>query len=242
MTAPVLVLPFFLYSANQLIYADIHNLLPWIHYDYRGNVYDEVNHEKDSLHNFTMLGGGYLGADFIDNGMAYPGDPVLDPRKMYEHTFPVEGLGIWSQYFLPVSDFTFNDPSCINKPYLSFSDKRGDPDMRLIGGIHNHAPWAVRSWPYKDIAPSIAPKVGQSLTDWFGAQRVRASKYVKNFKLQPWLQDKVDKTNPRQPGDPPCLSIHIRWSDKGNGRGKIPIERFLPYVETFVKEGGNQFS
>ena len=55
---------------------------------------------------------------------------------------------------------------------------------------------------------------------------------------KPYIQDKVDKTNPRQPGDPPCLSIHIRWSDKGNGRGKIPIERFLPYVETFVREGG----
>ena len=41
-----------------------------------------------------------------------------------------------------------------------------------------------------------------------------------------------------QPGDPPCLSVHIRWSDKGNGRGKIPVENFLPYVEAFVNEGG----
>ena len=132
---------FFLYSVNQLIYADMHNLLPWIHFDYRGNVYDEVNHTKISLHNFTMLGGGYPAADVIDKDMTYPGAPVLDQRKMHKHTFPVEGLGIWSQYFLPVSDFTFNDPSCINKPYLSFSDEKGDPDMRLILGIHNHAPW-----------------------------------------------------------------------------------------------------
>jgi len=223
---------FFLYVVNQLIHADKYNLLPWIHFDYYGQVYDPDVHSI-SINSFMMLDGGVVSDDFIDGNRPYPAVPMLDSNKMIEKTFIVKGSGIWDQYFLPLNNFTFNDPSCKSKPYLFLSGSQ------LLPGIHYNAPWAVRAWQYGNMAQSNFQKRGQKLHDYMGDMRIRAAGYVqKHFKLQPWLQEKVDATNPMNPGDPPCLAIHIRWSDKAAGRKKVPLEAFLPYAEAYVKQGG----
>lgn len=227
---------FFLYVVNQLIYADMHNLLPWVHFDYYGPVYDPVEHSI-SENSLLMLNGGYISDAKIEGNRHpnpnYPGAPILDSSRMYEDTFFIQGSGIWNQYFLPLNDFSFNDTSCTSKPYLVLSLGQ------LLPGIHYNAPWAVRAWQYGGMANSIRRPIHQTDHDYMGAMRVRAAIYVKkHFKLQPWLQERVDQTNPKKPEDPPCLAIHVRWSDKASGRTKVALEDILPYAKVYVEEGG----
>lgn len=225
---------FFLYTVNQLIYAEMYNLIPWVHYDQMGKIYDEREHPS-TMNRFEMIDGGEISMVNSDKeGHPYPSAPILNPNKMSKSQFFQRGSGIWNHYFQPVSAFSFDDKSCQSKPYLVM-----DKD-KLIPGVHYNAPWAVRAWDYTRLPTNNLPKDGQSTHDWMGAMRVRGTHYLKKyFKLQPWLQEQVDATNPIKPGvDAPCLAVHIRWSDKSHGRIKIPVERFLPYVQTFVKEGG----
>jgi len=227
---------FFLYTINQLIYADMYNLVPWIHYDLYGEVFDPVKHPF-SMTSFKMMDGGIISND--PNNF-YPIAPILNSSSMHENTFIIKGSGIWNKYFHAINKFHLYDPSCTSKLYFLLDYRQ------LMPGIHYYAPWAVRAWQYshgdkhwQHMDPRNGPAKGQSLHNWFGAMRVRAASVVKkNFKIQPWLQARVDEANPVKPGDPPCLAVDIRWFDQGNGRTRILLDDFLPYVKTYVEEGG----
>jgi len=92
----------------------------------------------------------------------------------------------------------------------------------------------------KKTNPKFGPSKGQSLHNWYGEMRVRAAAMVKkHYKLQPWLQEKVDKANPITPNDSPCLALQIRRkSNEGKNLEAMMIHDFTPYVQTYVEEGG----
>merc|ERR1712176_139151 len=160
---------------------------------------------------------------------------------MNENTFLIKGSGIWNQYFRPVVNF-HPDPSCFSKPYLQLSHAQIKP------GIKHGAPWAVRAYqyshgskPWQKTNPKFVPREGQSLHNWYGEMRVRAALIVKkHYKLQPWLQQKVDQINPIRKGiNKPCLALHIRRNSNERSLKTMMIHDFTPYVQTFVEEGGD---
>ena len=62
--------------------------------------------------------------------------------------------------------------------------------------------------------------------------RLRASRIVdKYFDLQPEISALVERANPASSAR--CLALHIRGTDQGNGRRKVPLKRFRDYVKIF---------
>lgn len=63
--------------------------------------------------------------------------------------------------------------------------------------------------------------------------RESGSALVKNhIRLLPYLHTLAETANPFTE----CLALHIRHSDKANRRRKIPVQRFLPYVQAYMEE------
>ena len=82
------------------------------------------------------------------------------------------------------------------------------------------------------MPPSIR-KDNLSYEDWFTPMRERGSALVKNhIRFLPYLHRLAETANPFTE----CLALHIRHSDKANRRRKIPVQRFLPYVQAYMEE------
>lgn len=106
-------------------------------------------------------------------------------------------------------------------------------------GLHKCSPFGVRSWPFRGLPPDVQPH--GPLQEWFYPMRYRASQIVQQyFHLQPDIRQLVDRVNPvmttsssLSSSSSPCLAVHIRVTDKGNGRRKVPLESFRDYINVF---------
>eukprot|EP00934_Nitzschia_sp_Nitz4_P006970 Nitzschia sp. Nitz4//scaffold169_size48518//31504//32691//NITZ4_007076-RA/size48518-processed-gene-0.95-mRNA-1//-1//CDS//3329538400//6960//frame0 len=235
---------FFIYVVNQLIYADKYNLLPWIHLNnVSKHVYDVAVHGSvDSIPPFHMMGG--MTIDFVNDfedrvgSGVYAGPPkrLLENQPLKPRLYKVDGTGVWSSYFEPVSIF---DPSdgipldCQDKPLLRMHYYHLNPSM-----LH-HCPWSVKSWPYASIGRSLAPQ--SDLRQWYKPMRMQGNAIVQKYiRFQPHIHEKVNKLLQPTGAESKCLALHIRHSDKGGtNRKKIPLSDFLPYAQAYVNGGGN---
>ncbi|KAG7353738.1 hypothetical protein IV203_003093 [Nitzschia inconspicua] len=216
---------FFLFVVNQLIYADMYNLLPWVHLNNVSKyVYDDKVHGTGQTAEFEILCGKTASwASFTDpitnNQHQFPGMPQgtnLSSCRIY-----VEGNGVWNSYFEPV--FSPTDPSCASLPLIRMTYSQ------IIPSLHVFAPWSVRSWRYGGLPPSLR-QLDKSYQEWFAPMRRRAHSIVKKyFRFLPYLHERAVEYNPHSQ----CLALHIRHSDKANRRKRIPVPRFLPYVEAY---------
>jgi len=237
---------FFQYMINQLIYAKIHKLIPWIHLDnFTQWVYDEDVHGVGSV-SFDLLGGWQVpweAGPFNQSG-AWPGEPYLRrksnstksiKRGLHPQRWNFEGRGVWNDYFEPVSDFNPYDPSCQKLGLVQLDN------YQLSPGIQFYAPFAVRSWEYAFLPAYLRSNYTENgtLHNWFGPMRERAHHIVNQFyKFKPHL---VDASFKILPNNTQCLGLHIRHSDKaGIARRKLPVEEFLPFIEAYLKNGGDK--
>jgi hypothetical protein len=244
---------FFQYMVNQLIYADMHNLMPWIHLNNITQwVYDEDIHGIGSL-SFLLMDGWKVpwveGPGGSNLTGAWPGVPFLKPIKSWEasdgsivfegglkpHRWHFQGQGVWNDYFEPVSNFNPNDPSCQKLGLIQLDYYHLNP------GIQFYAPFAVRSWEYHFLPSYLQSNFtqGNTLHNWYGDMRERAHNIVnKYFKFKPNL---VHSSYQILPNGTQCLGLHIRHSDKsGLARRKLPVQDFLPYMEEYIKRGGGK--
>jgi hypothetical protein len=221
---------FFQFVIGQLIYADQHHLLPFVHFDnFSHLVYDPQVHDmKGYGAEFTALGGAKV-PSVRDPRMyhaIYPGPPEYsqNPNKEYV-TVHLNGTGVWNHYFHPVSDFCPGDLSCAQKPLLKMERAHVSP------GLHIYAPWSPKIWRYGPMPDHIGqPHI--PLTEWVLPYRKDAAAIVKKYyRVQP---DVMDHVNPNITDD--CLGIHIRWSDKGNAtRRRIQIAEFVPIMKAYIR-------
>jgi len=224
----------FQYVINQLIYADMHNLLPWVHLNTVSEyIYDSIMHDgiTTTLH---VKAGMEIGWDKLEGGQGYhvyPGTPYLESPKLHSANYTVVGTGVWESYFLPVSDYRKSDKSCRDKPVLSMTY------AHLMPGTYFYAPWAVRSWPYKFVPPSLKPFLNETLQEWFEPMRIRANEIVnKYYRFQPSIVKNVERILPT---NTTCLALHVRHADKaGFSRRQIRLAEFLPYAKAFLENGG----
>lgn len=227
---------FFSYIINHLIYAEQNNLVPWIHLDPSFPCYDESVHGNETTLHFVwpikaqesrIVGKGdmeCLNWRKEKTKSHYPG-PIVSERRENE-TFALIGNGIWQSYFEPLSEpVPIHDPSCSDKPLL-FLQRRS-----VFPGLHVCAPWAVRSWPFLRIPKAVRPQA--SIRDWYSPMRKRGAAIVaKYYRPRPWLKELVEKTNPTKNK---CLSMHIRLTDKADGRTKPPLTVFQLYAEAYAE-------
>ena len=119
-----------------------------------------------------------------------------------------------------------------------------DPNS-VRGWIYDRLPHSMRphekGWDSNDMndAPSME-RQPTTIHEWLGGMRQKAATIVKNYyRPLPWLQSRIDNMLFESFGDAKdCLAMHIRHTDKGAGRQKIPTEAFLPYAEAYIRAGG----
>lgn len=242
---------FFQYMINQLIYAEMYNLIPWIHLNNITQwVYDEEIHGVDSV-DFELNEGWIVPwktGRFNDSG-SWPGEPRIIPKTeistedgkvrfeggLQPHSWSFPGRGVWNDYFEPVSAFNPQDPSC-QKLALVHLDY-----WQLNPGIQFYAPFAVRSWEYSFLPAYLRYNYTETgtLHSWYGTMRERAHGLVnKYFKFKPNLVDASFQTLPK---GTQCLGLHVRHTDKaGLARRKLGIKEFLPYVREYARNGGDK--
>jgi hypothetical protein len=227
---------FFQFVLGQAIYAERHNLKPWV---FLNNVsyiiYDPVVHGQGPGVNVTAFVG--RNATYIHRRDGhwrdtYPGPPN-ETAPVIQRTQHFAGTGVWEHYFEPISDYMPGDKSCESKLYVTM-------DLYLITpGIHGFASWAPRCWKYKYL-PDYISQPHIPITEWLAPQRrLGHAAAVKYIRFRPYLQRAAYRANPdcRIP-DQACLGIHIRHSDKAAGRRVVETKEFLPYVQAFVGAGG----
>jgi len=211
---------------NQLIYAEMYNLLPWIFLSREVNqIWDEDVHGAGGKHSFLadVIEAPEL-YDERDENREKPFPGVPDFQRTRKEEVTVFGNGIWNSYFEPVSDFSF-DHRC-SKPMLTLAKP-------LVS--HWVAPWAVESYPGYLAWEHI---LNSEYHQWYGQQRRIAHEIVrKYFHPKPWIQKLVDKVNPTKENSI-CLGLHHRGSDKSGKRRKTHFEQYATFIEAYAQETG----
>ena len=232
---------------NQLIYAEMNNLMPWIHLDGKYNkIYDAAPHQSklgnDALTFTVQKGLPIEGKSTFDQGICqssskyqYPTYPNIDPMTYAEEEIKLECTGIWDSYFHPVSDYEPNDPSCAQKPVFTFTP------LQVSKGIKYCAPWAIRTiktdgFPITEDTNTLFIKNDQKMSDWLMEQRKNAAPFVKAFyKPLPYLQTKIDEANKTSKT---CLAMHIRRTK--NDEVHVDLNAYMNYATAFMEAGGKR--
>jgi hypothetical protein len=215
---------FFFLILNQLIYADIHNLKPWIHlnnisaYVYDPDVHNN-NNDKHPIISFTMMDGMKVMEPHLK-------PMVPEGEHLTNRTFVFTGNGVWNSYLEPVSDFppAYDDESCRTKPLV-----------QVLGKIHNRGPsWVVKAWKYGgDNGPVHLP-----FHKWIEPHRQRGHDVVrKYYRFLPHIREAADALI--SPTQNHCLAMHIRHSDKSSRRRIVPTSAYLEYVQAYVRAVGD---
>ena len=241
---------FFVHVINQLQYAEKYNQLPWVHLnDHSRPIYDPAVHSKGNL-TVEVLRGAQIGhatgegrlACFVKGAkQPRPVDPIVDLSSLEPWQYTVAGTGVWTSYFEAViprfpPSKSIDVESCRKKPLLSFTISD------IYPGFHKCTVDAVRSWAYRGIPQEASPNYERdgdlAIHKWLGRHRRTGHGIWKRYDIQlnEEMSKRVDDTT--QSLDNNCLAMHIRMTDKGNGRQKVPLETFRPYAEAFIKGGG----
>jgi hypothetical protein len=225
---------FFQFIVGFLQWADQHNYLPWIHLsDFSKVVYDSVVHGQGPDTNFAMMDGMYVdwARDPIDPlGYLFPGRPEKrdDIDQLYPSEFSVQGTGVWTHYFEPVSDFVPGDPSCTNKPLVKFDV------LQVVPGLHSQTPFSPHAWRY--WMPDHMQRLDLWLQDWLVGQRINASYPVRRYiRFNAHIQQRAACAHPNPENS---LGMHIRHGDKYPSRNVIQVRDFYYYAAAFVNHGG----
>ena len=214
---------FFQSVINQLLYAELHNLKPWVHLS---PILKWVFDEQQFAGSVTLP--AMEGMTISTNNDSYAGPPIIAPgaSALHQKVYQLDGTGIWNHYFEQVSD----RGDCPHLPLLQFTWEHIKP------GFHAHCPWAVRSWRYLDLPLPIS-QPSLSYKDWYWPMRQRASDIVKRyFRFQDSIRDAAEGVSP--PDNEYCLAMHVRHSDKSAGRRVVHLEEFYPYLQAYQRAGG----
>mmetsp|Transcript_16112 Transcript_16112/g.37057 ORF Transcript_16112/g.37057 Transcript_16112/m.37057 type:complete len:508 (-) Transcript_16112:286-1809(-) len=245
---------------HQLAYAEQHQLLPWIHLSsYSKWVYDPLvhgggggggdNNNNKKNRTFVMRAGQFTKQHAHchgDCGCPPAVDFISDDFQV--HDIP-EGNGVWGSYFQLAPHIPKFDP-LLHMTSSSSSTCRDKPLVRLslaqlTKGLHNQCHYTAKPWRRGGMPADIRQDHLDNQA-WLQQQRQIGARLVQRFvRLQPELQHRVEQAlrqqeqqqqeDDNQMASVHCLAVHIRHSDKGNGRKRVPVRDFLPYVQAYVE-------
>jgi hypothetical protein len=221
---------FFQSIISQLIWADQHNFLPWIHMtEISNHVFDPQVHSVGEVIQFEMLKGMEIGwaRDQDDpKGYKFPGKPRK--ANLIPHNFSIAGTGIWEHYFEPVSNFYPGDQSCVNKPLVTFAS-----DHQIIG-LDYFAPWTPR-FSRSSVMDYIYHN-DSTVDEWLEHQREYVSRVIERYvRFNAHL---VESAACAHPNPDMSLGMHIESNRKGSNDIPSYLSLFLPFCEEFVNKGG----
>ena len=247
---------FFIYVVNYLIYAEMYNLLPWIHFNNVSHrVYDMVEHGGLGVRSEISLGDGSPRIITVKNmltgltiqhkemgiksckkqQLAAPQNKT--PLTEVSVAATVYGNGVWESYFEPVSHYSpISNPCKSPKPLVQFTPSD-------VASMHYRWPLAVKAWHYPDCFRPHPKRVVGGYHKWYEPQRKRGHEIVtKYFRLLPKLQELVEVANPTtvtttalgQTRKSNCLAMHVRYTDKSGNRKKVPLEEYMPYAKAYL--------
>ena len=217
---------FFHYILNQLIYADMNNLKPWVFLSPASDgVFDNTTHANSPGVTFTMMGG--MDATVVDDKQRpeslYPGD-LVKGSKLWKKKFHFAGTGVWDSYLEPVSDFIPGDESCKSKPLVRLQHRLVEPGLRLW------APWALRSREYDDLPRHAGKFIHSNYTDWYEPMRKKAHEVIKKYyRFSPHIWKRVDEVLTVDDKSGPCLAANI---------AQVRDNVYVEYIEAFLRAGG----
>jgi hypothetical protein len=239
---------FFQFVIAQLIYAEDHQLKPWVFLNnVSHHIYDQQVHNRTGAMptlQLSMMAG--MRIEHVSDGRlkraAYPGHSMVPPgESLVPKLFQFSGDGVWEHYFEPVSDFDPHVSNCSDKPLVTMDI------WSITPGLHIYAPWTPRMWRYS-VLPDYMQQRHLTLREWLTPQRIKAHAMVQKYisvKPSLWnlarqvLDQNTIPTNVSRRRHQHCVGIHIRWSDKGGGRRILAVDEFLLHVQEFLKRGGN---
>eukprot|EP00977_Amphora_coffeiformis_P002450 scaffold456_cov171-Amphora_coffeaeformis.AAC.17 len=217
---------FFTDVVNQLLFAKKNNLLPWIHLGPKAErIYDESAHGiEPQSYGLAVDPGTYRG---IGKGTL----AKVTREIIMQHEFV--GNGIWQSYFEPVSNFSLDDTSCIDKPVSSL-DEDEVASLALL-------PTSVRAWRYDSIDDKDWASNPSDLATMMAETRQRGASVVKEyFRFLPHIVQRAEEVNPMKPGTT-CLAVHMGSNQKylGKYRKPVPPDAYIEYIQEFLRNGGD---
>ena len=220
---------FFTRVLNQIIYAEKHNLLPFAHLELskKAVIYDRWAHEYT---NVTIDATDVLAIDVDAEGI--PKQPRQSESSL-RSTRVLLGNGLWESYFEPLVGFDPSDPECGGLPLVELPSE-------AVTSIVTKAPWAVRAWRYDSVPDHLWKPANASMKEWYASSRSQARRVVdKYFRFRPYLKKRAQEVNSPDKGEI-CLSVHLRMGKKnGQHRQKVGSKTILPFIQEFVRAGGN---
>lgn len=233
---------FFNSILNQLLYAEKHNLKPWIHLGNESRfIYDEDIHSQGYGATMEFLDGFGVSIEYDINNAAgiYPGKPEQRQAQSTIKLFQVSGNGIWNSYFQPVSeDLRAGDNSCRQLPLIRMETQLISP------GLSVWCPWCIRAWRYDGVPSHVWKPPDMKLKDWYEPMRKKGHEIVnKYYDFLPYMKSRANEVNPTKDANNatiPCLAVHFRNAFKsGKHRTLVKAKEFQEYLEAFVRAGGN---
>lgn len=222
---------FFNLVLDQLIYAEMYNLQPMILPDNASApCYDPNVHNQTETWVFPGSGEAtpFMGSGSLECRLTFKGHKRYIPHpgspqwKQPNVSISVIGNNLWNTYFQPLH--LSESSICRDLPIVNLQS------FITMPGLHKCAPFGVRSWPFRGMPSALMPN--STLQEWFHPMRQRASQIVKSyFYLQPSIEELVIKANPTQ--NRSCVALHIRATDKGHGRKKVPLNQFRRYIKAY---------
>ncbi|KAL3918296.1 MAG: hypothetical protein SGILL_004305 [Bacillariaceae sp.] len=140
------------------------------------------------------------------------------------------GTGIWNTYFEPaMSSGVDVMTECPKLPIVTLSS------LMVYPGLHTCAPWSVQGWAHPWIPKYLRPEYrNETMEEWIDQRHHAASVVVRDyFRPLPWLQEDYQRANPNKDGA--CLAMHIRLTDKADGRSKLSLSDFEPYARYYAE-------
>eukprot|EP00854_Cymbomonas_tetramitiformis_P001427 gene1427-2043_t len=203
-----------MYVINQLIFAEQHDLRPWIHLAPENKqVWDKIVHGGT---NHAVRVHRWLNIDDDINMVPLIRNNSVPTNKLYKYY----GNGIWKSYFWKISPI---DTHCLTTM----------KDEQLFPGLHYNAKWSVRAWPY---TPDLKKNI-HSLHAWYEPQRITAHKMVKKYFHPKEFILEQQKRIIKAGGV--WLGMHYRATDKAAGRLVGKLDAYLKYARVFVERVPN---
>jgi alpha 1,2-mannosyltransferase len=231
---------FFTHVLNQLLYARNHQLLPWIHLDAASgaqSLFDDQYHKNaDHASEILEIKRVPVRSNSPSAQYPYPGPPDAS-QSPHETSYSIQGNGVWESYFAPVASWT-DVKACIGegKSLFTLAPEQVSP------GLDSYSADSVKAWRYDTVPDLMWPSTSDELKQLYERMRRTGHDLVKSyFRFRPYLLRRADRINPqsRSEAHRPCLGVHFRNGDKsGAHRRKVPLEKYLPYLQTFVEAGG----
>ena len=121
---------FFLFVLNQLLYAEKHSLIPFVHLNNVSHyVYDPIVHGRGDPISFevkAIVNASWIAFEdpILNQQVPFAGPPSF-PKSFSEGTkLTLFGNGVWNSYFYPVSEFQPGLVSCNSLPLIRLSHQQ----------------------------------------------------------------------------------------------------------------------